>query len=75
MTRSAKLGIASGLLLASILIPPYSNWREPLTFASVGVSGILGLLAAQRGSKWWLTIPTMILAGIAMGLYLAAHSF
>lgn len=58
MTRSAKLGVASALLLGSIFIPPFSNWREPISLASVGVSGVLGLLAAQQGSRWWLVIPS-----------------
>jgi hypothetical protein len=75
MTRSAKLGIASALLLGSVLIPPFSNWRQPISFASVGISCILGLLAAQQGSKWWLAIPCVIVAGLAIGSYFAVHSF
>jgi hypothetical protein len=57
MTQSMKLGIASVVLLSSILIPPFSNWRYPITFACVGLSGLLGVLASQQGSKWWLTVP------------------
>jgi len=75
MTRSAKLGIASAVLLGSAFVPPFSNWREPVTLASVVVSGVLGLLAAQQGSKWWLVIPSLILMGFAVGLFLGAHSF
>jgi hypothetical protein len=75
MTRSVKLGIASTLLLGSIFVPPFSNWREPISFASAGVSGVLGLLAAQQGSKWWLAIPSAIVAGFVIGLYFGAHSF
>ena len=64
MRKSAKLGAVSALLLASIFIPPYANWREPINFASVGVSCVLGLLAAQQGSRWWLTIPCLIIVGL-----------
>jgi hypothetical protein len=75
MPRSAKLGIASILLLGSVFVPPFSTWREPLSFASVAVSGVLGFLAAQQGSKWWLALPGLIVAGCAISLYFAAHSF
>ena len=75
MRKSAKLGAVSALLLASIFIPPYTNWREPINFASVGLSCVLGLLAAQQGSRWWLTIPCLIIVGFVFVLYLGAHSF
>jgi fatty acid desaturase len=75
MTQSVKLGTVRVVLLASTLIPPFSNWRYPIAFACVGLSGLLGLLAAQQGSKWWLTIPGMIIGGLALGLYLGFHSF
>jgi hypothetical protein len=75
MTRSGKLGIASAVLLGSVFVPPFSNWRQPISFASVGISAVLGLLAAQQGSKWWLVIPCVIVVGFAVGLYLGVHSF
>jgi hypothetical protein len=75
MTRSAKSGIASALLLGSIFVPPFSNWRQPITSASIVLSGVLGLLAARHGSKWWLVVPSLIVAGVAIGLYVATHSF
>ena len=75
MTRSAKLGIASVSLLLIALVPPFPNWRYPITFVSVGLSGLFGLLAAQQESKWWLTIPGVIVGGVAFGLYLGFHSF
>jgi hypothetical protein len=75
MKRSAKLGVSSALLLTSIFIPPYANWREPLNFASAGLSCVLGLLAAQQGSRWWLTIPCLITVGLVLGLYVGAHAF
>src|ERR1039458_7817268 len=63
MTRSGKLGIVSTVLLGSPFVPPFPTWREPVSLASVGVSGVLALLAAQQGSKWWLVIPCVIVAG------------
>jgi hypothetical protein len=45
------LGIANALLLGSIFLPQFSNWREPMNFASIGVSGVLGLLAAHRDRR------------------------
>jgi len=75
MTRSGKLGIVSAVLLGTIFIPPFSNWREPISFGSVGISAVLGLLAAQQGSKWWLVIPCVIVVGFAVVLYLGVHSF
>ncbi len=75
MTRSGKLGTVSAVLLGSIFVPPFANWRQPISFASVGLAGVLGLLAAQQGSKWWLLIPCVIVVGFAVGLYLVAHSF
>ena len=50
MTRSAKLGVASTLLLGSAFVPPYPNWRGPISLASIWVSALLGLLAAHQGT-------------------------
>jgi len=75
MTRSAKLGIVSTFLLGSTFVPPFSDWRVPLNVASVVISCVLALLAAQQGSKWWLAIPCAVVIGSAAGWFLAAHSF
>jgi hypothetical protein len=75
MTRSSKLGTAGALLLASIFVPPYQNWREPVSFASAVISCVLAYLASQTGSKWWLAIPSIVIAGFAAGVYLAIHSY
>lgn len=75
MTLSQKLGAASAFLLATTLIPPYSGWRFPINFACLGLSIVLALVAAHQGSKWWLTIPGLILGGVGFGLYLGFHSF
>ena len=42
---------ANALLLGSIFLPQFSNWRELMNFASIGVSGVLGLLAAHRDRR------------------------
>ena len=73
MKRSAKLGITSVVLLLIALVA--HSWLYPIAFVSVGFSGLFGLLAAQQGSKWWLTVPGVILAGIAFGFYVGFHSF
>jgi hypothetical protein len=75
MKRSDKLGTVSVVLLGSIFVPPFADWRQPISFVSAGVAAVLGLIAAQQGSKWWLVIPPVIVVGFAVGLYLAAHSF
>jgi hypothetical protein len=75
MTRSAKLGIASVLLLVAIFIPPFADWRGPLSFATSWISFVLGLLAAQQGSKWWLVVPGAITTGFGIVIYAAFHSY
>ena len=75
MTRSAKLGNTSVLLLLIALVPPFLNLRYPITFVSVGFSGLFGLLAAQQGSRWWLTVPAIIIGEVLLALYLGFHSF
>jgi hypothetical protein len=74
MTRSAKLGITSVVLLLIALLTLFPNWGSPVAFASVGLSGLFGLLAAQQGSRWWLTIPGLIIAGVSFGWWIAAHT-
>jgi len=73
MTRSAKLGVAGTLLLGSAFVPPYPNWRGPISLASIWVSAVLGLLAAHQGNKWWLVIPCMIVAAFVIGACIAAY--
>jgi hypothetical protein len=75
VTTSAKLGITSVVLLLIALVPPSLNRRYPITFVSVGLSVLFGLLAAQQGSRWWLTVPAIIVGGAPLALYLGFHSF
>jgi hypothetical protein len=74
-TQSAKLGITSVNLLVSTLVPPFFNWRHPIAFVSLGLSGPFALLAASQGSKWLLTIPGIILTGLRSYSILASIRF
>ncbi|HMG85308.1 MAG TPA: hypothetical protein VK574_06170 [Terracidiphilus sp.] len=74
MKRSTKAGIASAVLFASIFVPPYPEWRAPITFASAVLSCVLGALAATSGKKWWLIIPASIVGGFVLDLYLVIYA-
>lgn len=74
MKRSTKAGIASAALLLSILIPPYREWRAPISVASAVLAGVLGVLAASGGRKWWLVIPASIVVGFALDLFLVIYT-
>jgi hypothetical protein len=73
--RSTKAGIASAALLLSVFIPPYAEWRAPISFVSVILACVLGLLAASGGRKWWLVIPASIVVGFALDLFLVIYAF
>ena len=75
MTRSAKLGITSVVLLLIALLTLFPSWGDPIAFASVGLSLLFALLAAQQGSRWWLTVPALIVAGISILWWNAAHTY
>ncbi len=74
MKRSTKAGIASAILFASIFVPPYREWRAPISFACAVLACVLGVLAATGGRKWWLVIPASIVAGFALDLYLVMYT-
>jgi hypothetical protein len=74
VNRSTKTGIASALLFAGILIPPYREWRAPVSVAFAVLACVLGVLAATSGRKWWLIIPGSIVAGFALDLYLVIYA-
>lgn len=73
MKRSTKTGIASAILFASIFIPPYREWRTPISFACALFACLLGMQAATSGRKWWLIIPGSIIAGFALDLFLVLY--
>jgi hypothetical protein len=60
MTLSAKLGSASLLLIGLSVLTCALD--VPISFAAGAIAFVLGLLAAQRGSKWWLAVPFSIVA-------------
>ena len=70
MKRSTKAGIASAILFAGVLVPPYREWGAPISLACAVLACVLGVLAAASGRKWWLVIPVSIVAGFALDLYL-----
>ena len=74
MKRSTKIGIVSAVLFASIFIPPYREWRAPISVACAVLACVLGTLAATSGRKWWLVIPGSIVAGFALDLYLVIYA-
>ena len=74
MKRSTKAGIASVVLFASIFVPPYREWRAPITFACAVLSCVLGALAASSGRKWWLVIPASIVGGFVLDLYVVMYT-
>ncbi|MGA8086009.1 MAG: hypothetical protein WCA10_01805 [Terracidiphilus sp.] len=73
MKRSTIAGIASAVLLACVFVPPYREWRAPISFACAVLSFVLGALAATSGRKWWLVIPASIIAGFALDLYVVIY--
>ena len=75
MKRPTKLGIISAVLLFSIFIPPFREWRMPINAASAVLSCILGALAAGSGRKWWLVIPASIVAAFVLDLFLSMYAF
>jgi uncharacterized membrane protein len=68
MARSTKLGIASVLLILGCALP------SPLGVVSAAISCVLGLLAAQQGSKWWLVVPATIITLFAFIVYIGFHT-
>ncbi len=72
LTESSKLGIAGSVMMACaicFLPAPLST-----SFVCVVLSALLGLLAARRGSKWWLAIPSLVVIGAAKLLYEVLHA-
>ena len=68
MTLSAKIGIGSILFFMGSFLPtPYSG-------AFAIISGALGVVAAIRGSKWWLAVPGTILGMTAIMYLVLRHT-
>ena len=64
MSLSIKLGIASSILVAVFIVSPFGvGW----IFAIASI--VLAVLAARRGSRWWLLVPSTI---VLMYVFIAA---
>ena len=74
VNRSAKLGVASLVLLGGSCAFTMLRVDLPFGFALAVISFVLGLLAAQNGNKWWLVVPCLIAAVIAVLLYIGWHA-
>jgi hypothetical protein len=72
LPTSSKLGIASSVMMAGAVC--FLPAPLPLSFVCSVLSAVLGLLAAQRGSKWWLAIPSIVVVGAGMLLYVGFHA-
>jgi len=68
MSRSTKLGLSSVLILLGCLLP------SPFGVVCAVISCLLGLFAAQQGSKWWLMVPSAIIALTAGLMYIGFHA-
>jgi hypothetical protein len=64
MTISSKLGVASLFLLAGSVLT--SGLELPISFAAAVITLVLGLFAAQSGSKWWLAVPFSVVAMLGL---------
>ena len=74
MRLSMKLGIASLTMLGlsgglAIYAP-----QVPLAFVAGFLACVLGALAAQRGTKWWLVVPGVLIALFLLILYVGFHA-
>jgi hypothetical protein len=73
MNAAQKLGISSVLLTIAFFIMPFEISRIPIGWVCGITAGILGALAARRGSKWWLILPGLTFSvgifAIVMSIY------
>jgi hypothetical protein len=75
VNRSTRAGIIAVVLLVSILLPPYAEWRASINFAFAVSACVLGGLAGASGRRWWLIIPGSIVAGFVLVLCLSVSAF
>lgn len=76
MSRSVQSGIASVLLYALFyalmcVANPNGIWA-PLAFICLILSGVIGVLAARNGSKWWLAISAIATLTLVGGFILGS---
>ncbi len=69
MSRSLKLGLASLGVLALAMVPFILGSNTPTGLALAAISCVLASLAADQGSKWWLTVPVVVLLAASILLW------
>jgi energy-coupling factor transporter transmembrane protein EcfT len=74
MRLSMKLGIASLALLGLSAVLAVLAPQLPLAFVAGFLACVLGALAAQRGTKWWLAVPCVLVALFLLILYVGFHA-
>jgi hypothetical protein len=74
MSLSTKLGIASLAMLSLSLALAVLAPQLPVGFAAGFLACIFGALAAQRGTKWWLAVPCVLIALFLLILYVGFHA-
>jgi len=74
MTTSEKLGIASVLLTVGSFLLLIPAGDSPLSVAFGVIAFLLGILAARRGSKWWLLIPGVISVLVVVVFLMTFHA-
>jgi len=62
MTHSAKLGMASIVLLGGFAISPFMLGNVPFGWTFAILAALLGWLASRKGTKWWLGVPILVVA-------------
>ena len=74
MRLSTKLGIASLALLGLSAMLAVLAPQLPLVFAAGFLACIFGASAAQHGTKWWLAIPSLLIALFLLMLYAGSRA-
>jgi hypothetical protein len=74
MKISTRLGIASLAMLGLSVILAALAPDLPFAFVACFFACVLGALAAQRGTKWWLAVPCVLVALFLLALYVGFHA-
>jgi hypothetical protein len=62
------MGVASVCLALGSVLP------SPIGFICAALSCVVGFLAAQQGSKWWLVVPCTIVVMFGLLAYVGFHA-
>jgi hypothetical protein len=74
MKTSTKLGIASLLLTIGFIVLPFQAGDSPFGVVFGVLAFVVGILAARRGSKWWLLVPGAISVLVVFILLMTFHA-